>query len=106
MRPPTGQRVQRGGKGAAQRVQFVVDRDPQRLEGALGRMPAGAPGRSRNRLVQQGYQLCGRGERGAGALANDLRGDAACEPLLAVAVQDVRQRRLVVGVDDVGRGQR
>ncbi len=57
-------------------------------------------------MVEQGYQLRGRGERGPGAPAGDLRGDAAREALLAVAVQDVGQRRLVVGVHDVGRGQR
>ena len=44
MRPATASASSAAGMAVAQRVQLVVDRDPQRLERALGRMPAGAPG--------------------------------------------------------------
>lgn len=55
--PADAQSVQGGRERTAQRVEFVVDRDPQGLERALGRMPAGAPGRGRNRFVEKGYQV-------------------------------------------------
>ena len=96
---------QRGGYRLPQRLQLGVDRDAQRLEGALGRVTAGASGRRRDRLVEQFDELTGRRERRAGATAHDERGDTAREALLAELAQQPRQRLLVVGVQDLRRGQ-
>ena len=83
--PADSQRVQRRGQSAAQSIQLAVDRDAQRLERPLGGMSAGAPSRRRNRLVDNLNQLGGRGERGTGAAADNMGGDAASQSFFAEA---------------------
>ena len=106
MRPPGPSASERGRQRITKSVQFAVDGDAQRLERALGRMPTGAAGRRGNRVVQEFHQLAGSGERATGAPTDDLGGDPSGEPLLTELAQDARQCLLVVGVDDLGRGQR
>ena len=85
--PTTGrERVDRGGDRPLPDVELGVDLDPQRLEGALGRVSAAALRGRRDGLSQQ-LDEPGRGrERLDLALAEDGRGDPAGEPLLAVGL--------------------
>ena len=99
-----GQHVQRGGQRPAQRAELVVHLDPQGLEGALGRVAAGAPGGRRDRVLDDRAQPLRRGDRGAGPLADHRVGDPPGEPLLAVVAQDPGEFGGRVAVDDVGGG--
>ena len=91
IRPPAAERRHRSGNGVAQRIEFGVHGGAQRLEGALGRMTAGAAGRRGDGGVEQLDELAGRGERLAGPPSHDLAGDPLGEPLLAELPQDPRQ---------------
>ena len=93
------------GSAAGQRRQLPVDLDPQRLEGALGRVPAGTPGRGRDRVPDQLDQPRRRGDRLRRAGSRDGLGDPPGEPLLAVLPQHPGQLVHRVAVDDVGRGR-
>ena len=88
----------------AQHGELVVDGHPQRLEGALGGVPARTPGRRRDGRVEQLDELGARGERRGLATAYDLAGDLAGELLLAVLAQDAGQLLRRRGVEEVGGG--
>ena len=63
-----GQPVQGARERRVQRVQLTVDFDTQGLEGPLGGIPAGAPGRGRNGIPDDTGQLAGgvRADRSRG----------------------------------------
>ncbi len=67
-----------------ERVELAVDGDPDRLEGALGRVAAAEAGRGRHPGLDRVDQLGGGRERPA---ADDLAGDPAGVALLAEATQ-------------------
>jgi hypothetical protein len=83
--------------------QLVVDRDADRLEAALGRMPAGEARRRRDGGRDRVDELEGGVQRPA---AQDLRGDAVGVALLAVLAQHPRDAPPVPLVEQGGRGQR
>ena len=62
-RPPGAEHVPGDRQRVVELGELVVDRDPQRLEGAAGRMPAGELRRHRHRRLDHLDQLMGRAER-------------------------------------------
>ena len=81
-------RLDRLVEGGGQGVELAVDLDADRLERALGRVAAGAPGRRRDGRDDHLGQLGRRLDRAGG---DDRRGDAPGEALVAVAEQDAGQ---------------
>src|SRR5215212_11571144 len=84
--PPTQPQQSPGsGKAGVERLELAVDRDPQSLEGPLGRMPAaeaiGGGDGDPNRIDKLGGGL----ERAA---PEQLGGDRASVTLLPVVAQD------------------
>jgi len=69
---------------ALERAELVVDRDADRLEGALGGVAAAEAGGCGNRLADRLRQLSRRVDRAA---ADDLGGDPAREPLLPYSLR-------------------
>ena len=100
---PTAGRQGRLGRRqpGLQLAQLVVDRDAQGLE---------RPGRGMDRLAatsaqglfDHGGEVEGAGERRLDPAAQDGRGDPARLPLVAILFQDMGQRAVIPGVDDVG----
>ncbi len=87
-------------------VELAVDLDPQRLEGALGRVAAGAPRRCRNGLARSRSTSRALVAEGRPLPLPDDRGrDPAGEPLLSVLAQHPRQVGRRIGVEDVGGGR-
>src|SRR5439155_2162208 len=78
------------------------DGDPERLEGAGGRMDLQA-GRARYGPLNDVRQLGRAGERPALAGLHEPSGDAACPALFAVLTDDPRQLRLRKPVHQLGR---
>ena len=86
IRPPTASAATAAGSARSQRRQLVVDLDPQRLEGALGRMAAAVLRGRRDGLRCSTSTSRAEVVKGSRcALADDRGGDPAGEPLLAVA---------------------
>src|SRR5262249_10571299 len=86
-------------------AELVVDGDPQRLEGALGRVALAEARGRRDRGLDHLDQLERALERLALAAAHDAARDLAREALLAEAPQDARDLALVPLVDDLGGRQ-
>ena len=87
-------------------LELAVDRDADRLEGALGRVAA-AEARGRGDRRGDGVdELEGGGERAELAAADDLARDPLGVALLAVLAQRARDLAALPRVDDLGGGQR
>ncbi len=82
-------------QGAVELSQLVVDRYPQRLEGALGGVTAGEAGGSGDRGLDRVDELQRGHDRGLLAPADDRPRDRARVALLAEVAKDVRQATLV-----------
>ena len=92
------------GSASSSCAELVVDRDPQCLEDALGRMALAEASRRRDGGLDHVDKLARADERLAPAAANDGTRDLPRVPLLAVAAEDLLQLALRCVVDDVGRG--
>ena len=98
--PPAGlQGGEAGVDGGRQHVELGVHGDADRLEGALGRMAAGAAGRRGDGVADDLGQLGGGGH---GTGGDDRLGDAAGEALVAEGAEQTGQLLLVGVVHDVG----
>ena len=75
------------GQQPLQRPEFVVDRDPQRLKGAGGRIDRVAA--SRHTAAHEVRKLTGRGYRLALSGLDDPPGNPPTEPFLAELVNQV-----------------
>ena len=84
-------------------VELAVDRDPDRLEGALGRVAAAEPRGRGDRGGDGVDELEGGGE--SAAAADDLPRDPLGVALLAVLAQRAREAAALPRVDDLGGGQ-
>ena len=91
------------GSASSSWVQLAVDRDPDRLERALGRVAAGEAGGRGDRGGDRVVELEGRRQLLAAAAADDLARDPVREALLAVLAQRARDPAAVPGVDDLER---
>ena len=97
---PTGlQGGEPGVDGGRQHVELGVHRDADRLEGALGRVTAGAAGRRGDGVAHDLGQLGGGGD---GTGGDDRPGDAAGVALVAEGSEQAGQLLLVGVVHDVG----
>src|SRR5512133_1596624 len=102
--PPSGtERLERRREGGLERLQLVVDGDPQRLEDAPRRMTLAEAGRGRNRSLDRLHELTRALEGVLAPAAHDRPRDLACVPLLAVAAKDVGQLALARLVDEIAR---
>src|SRR5262249_13883174 len=79
------------GQRLLERLEPAVDRDPDRLEAALGGMAAAEAGRGWHPSLDRGDQFGGCPQ---GAPTDDLAGDSAGVALLAEAAQDLGDPRL------------
>jgi hypothetical protein len=98
-----GEGVDGGGEGTLPYAQFVVDRDTQRLEGPLARVPAGALRSGGDGGGEQLDELGRCGDGADGSLGEDRAGDPRGESLLAVVTQDPRQLRGIRSGQQIGR---
>ena len=80
-------------------IELTVDLDSDRLEGSLGGVAAGAPGRRGNGGHDHGGQLGGGLDR---TRCFDRLGDAAGETFVAVLLQNSRQKVDRIAVDHIG----
>ena len=102
--PPAGaQRPESRRQRLLERLELLVDDDPERLEDALRRMPVAEAARRRDRAPHHLHEVGRALERLLGPAADDRAGDLAREALLAVAAEDVGQLSLARLVDDVLR---
>ena len=86
--------------------QLLVDLDADRLKDALGRMSALCTHLLRHGTVNDGNELSRRLDgMGLSGLLDEC-GNALCPALLAVAVEDLRQRIGGVLIDDRARAKR
>ena len=88
-----------GGERVLELAQLVVDGNSQRLEDPLGRMPVAEARRRGNRGPDDLDELAGPLDRPPAALASDRLRDLTRVPLLAVALEDLREV-VVAGVGD------
>ena len=79
------------GKRPFEDGQLVVDGDAQRLEGALGRVTAGAPRGGGDRLADNVHELPGARDRRSIAATDDEPSDTRRKFLFAVGAQDSDQ---------------
>ena len=101
-RPPIFSDVPGQRERVVELRELAVDGDPDRLEGALGRVAAGEPRGRGDGGGDRVVELEGRGQLGAAAAADDLARDPVGEALLAVLAQRARDPAAVPGVDDLG----
>ena len=87
-------------------LELAVDRDPDRLEGALGRVAAAEARGRGDRGGDRVDELERGGERAELAAADDLARDPLGVALLAVLAQRARDLAALPRVDDLGGGQR
>ncbi len=97
-----GESLHRGRDRPLQDGELAVDLDAQRLEGALGRVAAGALGGLRQRVPDELHEPGAVGERLLVALAHDGGHDPLGLLLLAVSAQDPDEFAGRVGVEDLG----
>ncbi len=100
--PADGEGGDGGGDRPLQDGEFAVDLDAQGLEGALGRVAAGALGGLRQGVADDLDQAGAGGEGLLGPLVDDGGDDASGLLLLAVGAQDPDQVAGGVGVEDLG----
>src|SRR5207245_5015795 len=93
----------RRGERRLERVELLVDRDPQGLEDALRRMALAEAGRRRDRRLDRVDQVGAALERLSPTAPDDRTCDLPRVALLAVAPEDRLQLALARLVDDVRR---
>lgn len=96
------ERPHRGRDRPLQHGELAVDLDAQGLEGAFGRVAAGALGGLRQRVADQLDQACAGGERLLLPLAHHRGHNPLGLLLLAVGAQDADEVAGRVGVEDLG----
>src|SRR6266852_1817386 len=102
--PATGPQHREGGRQRGlEGAELVVDRDPQRLEHALGGMSLAEAGRRRNGGLDRLDEIACSFERLLLPAPYDRLRDLACIALLAVALEDRGQIPFCGLVDDSGR---
>ena len=94
-----------GRESGLERVELVVDDDPERLEDTLRGMPVAEPNRGRNRGANDVDELPRPLDGSLLATADDSACDLAPVALLAVAAEDRLELSLVPGLHDLGGGQ-
>src|SRR4029079_7715364 len=97
------QHLERRWQGVRERVELVVDRDPQSLEDPLRRMSVAEPRRRRDRCLDRVHELAGALEWLFAPATDDRAGDLLRVPLFAVAAEDRHEVALAPGIDDVAR---
>src|ERR1700685_2481832 len=86
-------------------IEFLVGGDPQRLEDAGCRMCWGSVGSARGKRFEDRFDQVVRGANGSNRSPRDnLPGDLAAGPLLAIAREQIGQLGLSEHGQDLGRG--
>src|SRR5207244_9443004 len=93
-------------QGSIELAQLVVDRDSQRLEGALGGVSAGEANRRGDGRADHIDELARRLDRSPRAAAHNGARDPARVALLAELAQELRQAPLVPALDDLASRER